>query len=43
MLPRASIGKWDMGYAVGVGMGKEKVFLSCCAASRVIVKVTTGR
>ena len=69
---RASVGKWDTGFAVGVGMEVvevvveesagwdrrciQKLYLSdlvvgngngrpirCCAASRVIVKVTTGQ
>ena len=68
MLPRALVGKWDTGFAVGVGVAKvmvvveelpgwdrrciQKLYLSdlvvgngngrpvsCCLASRVIVKV----
>ena len=72
MQPRASVGKWDMGFALGVGMGKVVVVaeesaggdrrctlkfylsnlcvgngngrpVSCCVASRVIVRVISIR
>ena len=31
MQPRASVGKWDMGFAVGMGMGKDSFWRSYLA------------
>ena len=40
MQPRALVGKWDTGFAVGVGMGDR---FDAAWPAESIVKATTGR